>query len=377
MSTPAQGTTAPAAATPAATSAPAASAPAGDAQAKSAPQPFVAPAVVAIDIGEATGLDKFKGMKLKGFAAPWTHPKGKTPPKRAAFKWREDQVRDLLLFWFSGADSRALKLIGHTGAGKTELVLQWHALLNMPLVVIGCNPRTEAQQLVGMMVSTGNGTTFADGPLITAARQGWSVLVDEYNLVDPGEASGLNAFLEGKPYTIPETGETIVPAPGFRIFATMNPKTSGYRGRQQQDMANDDRFVDLVVPYMSPDEELPLVEAVIAKIAQQLPAKPDAAGVRKLAESHVKVANTIRQQYMGVNDTNAALPCTMSTRTLLRWVEWSCLARALTGKGLFDPKSSAAHYALHKVLSGRQTPEVAEALHQIVLTETGEPRTAP
>jgi len=200
-----------------------ATAPSGAQQGVSAfPQPKT------FDIGATLNLPKFKGVPMMGFDRPWDHPTLKSPPRNEDFAWDEEFVRMFILFWYAGDQSRALKLIGHTGSGKTEGVLQWHAAFNLPLLFVGANPRTEAQQLTGVPVVTADGMRYIDGPLIISARQGVSILIDEYNLIDPGEASGLNAFLEGKPYTVPETSETLVPAPGFRIFATMNPKMAGY-----------------------------------------------------------------------------------------------------------------------------------------------------
>ena len=332
---------------------------------QSASQPDV-PQPALIDVGKFTGIARFNGVEVQGFDRPWDYPLLKTPPKLDGFVWDEDLVLTLVIFWFS-EDRHAMKLIGHTGAGKTEGVLQWHACLNLPLLVIGVNPRTEAQQLMGMPTTTVDGMAYVDGPLVTAARQGQAVLVDEYNLMDPGEASGLNAFLEGKPYTIPETGETIVPAPGFRIYATMNPKTSGYRGRNKQDMANDARFLDCEVKYLSKEAETPLVERALAKVYDAQGQVPDPAFLNKLATDFVSTANDIREQYMGVSDAGSALPCTMCTRTLLAWAQTAAMAKSLMPAG-----RSSIHWALTKVLSTRQDPEVREALHAIATSHMGE-----
>jgi cobaltochelatase CobS len=397
--------------------------------APAAPSASARPGDAVYDLGVATGLAQFNGIKIKGYDRSWTHPKMRSPEKLATFVWRADQVFTLLLFWFAGSSSRALKLIGHTGAGKSELVLQWHALFNLPLIYLSCNPKTEAAQLTGMMVPTPGavvpmpgsqpagagsapaqavagggavvpfpggaaqpaasanapgtgvapatmalpgGMKFVDGPLITAARHGISVCLDEYNLIDPGEASGLNAFLEGKPYTVPETGEVIVPKPGFRIFGTMNPKSAGYRGRQKQDMANDDRFCDLFVSYMEPALETPLVKTLIERIAVAARTNPDPQALQKQAEQFVSVANAIRAKYMGDSDGPDALPCTMSTRTLLRWVEWTQLITGLKARGAFPGNKSAAHAALRTVLSSRQESAVQLALHALLTTTLNE-----
>jgi hypothetical protein len=91
-----------------------------------------------------------------------------------------------------------------------------------------------------------------------------------------------------------------------------------------------------------------------------------------MAASFVAYANEVRRRFMGVNDDAGALPCTMSTRTLLRWVTWTMGAAQLV-----PPGHSPAHFALRRVLTNRQSPEVAEALHQVLTAATGEKETQP
>lgn len=308
--------------------------------------------------------------EIEGYERPWDHPIFRTPAPLPGYHWREDLLRDVLLWWYSG--DRALKLIGETGTGKTELIKQFCAALNLPLLMTTASPRTEACQLIGGMVPSQEGIVYRDAILGIAARNGVTLLIDEYNVMDPGEATGLNAFLEGDPYTIPETGETLVPHPDFRIVVTQNPKSAGYRGRNVQDMANDDRFVDLVVSYMQPDAESLLVQERILSVGSQLPSPPSRTAASQMAQSFVGFANEVRKRFMGVNDDAGALPCTMSTRTLLRWVTWTMGAAQLLPAG-----QSPAHFALRRVLTNRQSPEVAEALHQVLTATTGEKEMQP
>lgn len=304
-------------------------------------------------------------VDIEGYDKPWDTPMFKTPARIQNYHWREDLLMELMLFWYSG--DRALKLIGETGAGKTELIKQFCATLNLPLLMTVGTPRTEAYQLIGGQVPSGQGFVYRDSVLGLAARHGVTVLIDEYNVIDPGEATGLNAFLEGNPYTIPETGETLIPHPECRIIVTQNPKSAGYRGRQTQDLANDDRFVDIRVTYMPEAEEVALLQRDIQQIGMGLPNPPSADAIDVMAKNFVKYANNVREKFMGRSDAAGALPCTMSTRTLRRWVRWTMGAAMTMPKG-----HSAAHYALRRVLSNRQTPEVAEALHRTLEAATGE-----
>lgn len=303
--------------------------------------------------------------QIEGYDKPWNTDVLKTPPKMPGYKWRPDLLRDLLLWWYSG--DRSLKLIGETGTGKTELIKQFCAAINLPLLMTVCSPRTEAYQLIGGMMPSESGIVYRDGVLGIGARHGYLVLLDEYNTIDPGEATGLNAFLEGNAYTVPETGETLMPHPDFRIVVTQNPKSAGYKGRNTQDLANDDRFIDLLVSYMPAEEEEVLITDDIMSIGSQLPSPPSRAAAQAMAKNYVKFANSVRERFMGLSDGADALPCTMSTRTLRRWVTWTMGAAQLVPVG-----QSAAHFALRRVLTNRQPAEVAEALHQVLTATTGE-----
>ncbi|MFC6522683.1 AAA family ATPase [Undibacterium arcticum] len=69
----------------------------------------------------------------------------------------------------------------------------------MPLYTYNAHPRTEAGDLIGKYAPTpSGGLVFVFGPVARAAMEGRSVLIDEYNVIDPGEATGLNALLEGR-----------------------------------------------------------------------------------------------------------------------------------------------------------------------------------
>lgn len=321
-------------------------------------------------IKEAFNVDL--GGEVMGYDRPWEDATLRTPPRNSRFKFREKLLVDFLMWWMSG--DIALRLSGHTGTGKTELVKQFHAALNLPLLMVVGTPRTEAYQLIGGIVQTAEGLGYRDAAVGYAARYGLTVLIDEYNLIDPGEATGLNAFLEGNPYTIPETGETIIPHPDFRVIVTQNPKSSGYRGRQTQDLANDDRFVEIVVPYMDAADEESVVRDEIMALGQQLPEPPSLEAAALQAKNFVEYATEVRKLFMGTSDQPNALPCTMSTRCILRWARWSI------GASLFlPPGESCEHYALRRVLSGRQDPAVREALHRMLqgVIKVADPEGAP
>lgn len=155
---------------------------------------------------------------------------------------------------------------------------------------------------------------WVDGPLLRAAREGASVLLDEYNVLDPAEATGLNLLLEGYPVTIECTGEIVKPAPGFRIFATENPVMSrlAVSGRNVQDAANDERFMLNFADYLPAHLEERLV--INSLLADNVPET----AAEMIANQVVSVANKVRMAY---RDENPSVEKPMSTRVVIRWAK--------------------------------------------------------
>lgn len=298
---------------------------------------------------------------LTGFDRPWDTPTLKTPKALATYVWDSALIHTMVMFWFSGETS--LKLIGHTGTGKTEAVMNFHAALNLPLIMLTANPQLASRDLIGGFFPAPGGPVWRDGPITVAARLGLSLLIDEYNLLDPGEATGLNAFLEGRQFTVPETGETITPVQGFRVFVTINPKSAGYNGRQTQDLANDDRFVDAHTKYPERDVEVAAVSNYLVT-ATRTP-QPEATNI---ADAVVAGATAIRAAYMGENDNANALPCTMSMRGTMRFAKWTVMFSRIYQA---TAPESPLYMALDVVLANRQRPEVRQAVREAFRLATG------
>ena len=276
-----------------------------------------------------------------------------TPAVDPDYKFRVDLIRDMMGFWVSG--ERAMLIIGHSGSGKTSMIEQWHARLNLSLLTVVAHPRMEIADLVGHFVPTASGgMEFHYGPVARAAKEGLSVLLDEYFVLDPGVATGLNALLQGGMLYIPETGEAIRPKEGFRVFAATNPADigAGYFGRNTQDAANQDRFYTIRVGYPKPEEETPLVQKVLMQQGIE-----DEAVALMFAERMVDVANRVRKLYCGESDDAAAIDITLSTRSLKRW------ASLFT---MFGEQDRAEHYALERAVTNRANPETAKAIHDVV-----------
>lgn len=239
-------------------------------------------------LAEEFGLSVDPSVKIEGCESG--HPDA--PAIDQNYVFMRQKLRDVLAFWQSG--QTALKIEGDPATGKTSIITQFHARLRWPLCKVMCSPSTEATKLIGQIYPQLDGTfKWVDGPVVKAARHGYSVLLDEYNLLDPGQATGLNILLEGGSFTIEETGELIVPAPGFRVFATENSALSrlSVAGRNLQDAANDDRFMHTTADYLPAELE---IKAVCNELLTQ---GTEASQAQLLAEQLVGVANQVRKAY--------------------------------------------------------------------------------
>lgn len=232
-------------------------------------------------------------------------------PKKKAYHFDMPRLLDMMAFWSCG--ERALKIKGDPAAGKTSLVEQFHARMRAPLLIVSCSQGLEQYHLYGQLLPNTEGKLrWVDGPVIAAARNGWSVLLDEYNTLDPNCSTSLNALLEGYSITIPETGEVITPHGSFRAFATENPVTSKLTvaGRNVQDVANDDRWMNMEVDYLPAAQEIGIVKGVISQFI------PDDEAATQQATILVTTANNIRGQFRANHES---IDRPMSTRVLQRW----------------------------------------------------------
>lgn len=288
---------------------------------------------------------------IKGYAPG--HP---AVPSKIRYVFMRDKLRDLLAFW--EAELVAMKIFGDPGTGKDSIIEQFHARLNWPLYKVACSPSTQAYQLVGQMLPTLSGELrWVDGPVLRAAREGTSVLLSEYNVMDAGETTGLNLLLEGYSIVIPETGETVKPAKGYRVFATENPINSrlNVSGRNVQDVANDDRWMVSEADYMPAAAETQLIAEELVDIGT-LPEE-----AKLLATQIVTIANKVREAYRN-GDPTVEKP--MSTRVAIRWAKLFRRFRRVAAE-----EGGPMNYSLSRAFS--MSPEMAVAVKEFTKTVVG------
>jgi cobaltochelatase CobS len=264
------------------------------------------------------------------------------------YLFRKGLLSDILA-WHMLGGTEGLYLTGPTGSGKSTLVLQVAARLNIPVHRVSAHSRLETPELVGHYALVSGSMSFVDGPLTTAMREGHWFLLDEIDLLDPATAAGLNGIVEGAPMVIPEKGgEMVPPAPGFCFIATGNTAGSGdqtglYQGTLRQNLAFLDRFWMVEVGYPEMEQELNI-------LSRAVPALPE-----ELRKGMIHFAAEVRKLFVG-----GQVEVTLSTRTLVRWAKMAEFFRPLAAQG----KNPLLH-ALERALSLRAEPESRSALAEI------------
>ncbi len=153
-------------------------------------------------------------------------------------------------------------LEGPTAAGKTSTVLFLAALLGQPVVRVNLSGQTDTGELIGRFAPRDGGWAWQEGVIPRAMREGSWVILDEVNLADPAVIERLNPVLERTPSLLLTEGDGTrfgpggVPvAPGFHVFATMNPSDGDYGGRNALSPALRDRFAAQLLCATPNDED--------------------------------------------------------------------------------------------------------------------------
>jgi cobaltochelatase CobS len=119
-------------------------------------------------------------------------------------------------------------LYGGTGAGKSSLVEQICAAGQLPLIYQSFHEDLKPDQLKGSMTLVDGNTVWQDGPVTKAYREGFVLLLDEFDAFPPEVQFCLFAVLDRKPLILEENGNEVVqPHPNFRIVATGNTQGRG------------------------------------------------------------------------------------------------------------------------------------------------------
>ena len=118
-------------------------------------------------------------------------------------------------------------ITGQSGNGKTAMVEQICAELKREMYRVNFTPLTDESDLLGDKTLVDGNVIFEEGVVITAAKRGAILLLDEVDYATAQGFTALQSILEGKPFLNKKTGEMVYPVPGFNVIATANTKGKG------------------------------------------------------------------------------------------------------------------------------------------------------
>lgn len=184
-------------------------------------------------------------------------------------------------------------ITGMSGNGKTTMIEQICAAQKREAIRVNITIETDEDDLIGGNTLVDGNVVYREGPVVIAMKRGAILIMDEY---DRGSTKlmCMQAVLEGKPYFIKKTGETVYPHPGFNIVGTANSKGQGsedgkYASVQIQDDAALERFaITVEQEYPSPKIEKKIIMKKMAKVE-----KVD----EEFADNLVAWADIIRKTY--------------------------------------------------------------------------------
>ncbi len=150
-------------------------------------------------------------------------------------------------------------LKGPTGCGKTRFVeyMAWEvskesSITRDPLVTITCHDDLTAADLVGRHLLSADGTTWSDGPLTTAVRQGSICYLDEVVEARKDTTVVLHSLTDHRRMLPIERLGTTVPAhPDFLLVVSYNP---GYQA-STKDLKPSTRQRFVAIEFDYPPEE--------------------------------------------------------------------------------------------------------------------------
>lgn len=151
-------------------------------------------------------------------------------------------------------------LKGPTGCGKSRFVEKMAEDLGRPLIEVSCHEETSAIDLVGRFLIKGGETSWQDGPLPRAIKEGAILYLDEIAEAREDVVVVLHSLSDHRrSLFIERTGEKLLAPPEFMLVVSYNP---GYqRNLKELKPSTKQRFIGLEFNYPQEDAECEILVA--------------------------------------------------------------------------------------------------------------------
>ena len=189
-------------------------------------------------------------------------------------------------------------LKGPTGCGKTRFVEAMAYDLERPLITVACHDDLTTADLVGRYLLQGGDTTWVDGPLTRAVRDGAICYLDEIVEARQDTTVVLHPLADHRrQLPIDRLGVTLDAAPGFCLVVSYNP---GYQS-VLKDLKDSTRqrmvAIELDFPPADVEEKVvaheagvePDLAAQLVRLGQAM-RRLENAGLREVASTRVLIA---------------------------------------------------------------------------------------
>ncbi|MGP0030014.1 MAG: CbbQ/NirQ/NorQ/GpvN family protein [Acidimicrobiales bacterium] len=201
---------------------------------------------------------------------------------------------------FTAAFRQGLSILlkGPTGCGKTRFVEAMAYDLQRPLVTVACHDDLTTADLVGRFLLHGGNTTWADGPLTRAVREGAICYLDEIVEARQDTTVVIHPLTDHRrQMPIDRLGVTLDAAPGFCLVVSYNP---GYQSilKDLKDSTRQ-RMIAIEIDFPPPDVEEKVVAheagvdhqtaATLVGLGQAI-RRLENVGLREVASTRVLVA---------------------------------------------------------------------------------------
>lgn len=189
-------------------------------------------------------------------------------------------------------------LKGPTGCGKTRFIEAMAHDLQRPLITVACHDDLTSADLVGRFLLRNGETTWVDGPLTRAVREGCICYLDEIVEARQDTTPVLHPLTDHRrQLPIDRLGTTLDAAPGFCLVASYNP---GYQSvlKDLKDSTRQ-RMIAIEVDFPPTDVEEKVVAheagvdhqtaAQLVRLGQAI-RRLENAGLREVASTRVLIA---------------------------------------------------------------------------------------